>query len=418
MTDTQSGEKTLAELEREARARADAELKKSAPAEDKKPGQPEVNQLKKRGKNRVMTLGVLALAALIILAVTGDWAVTHYLRQPAASKETSAPKDKGIAAEKRQGMGQDAAPFGEQAQPDNGNSQPAEQAQTITLPPPVTFDKSLALAVSGGSSSGGQGGTVSRSAERGETSATATTDTPQVYTPCREALVKDASGKLVCPTATASSTGTSTVTGIQRITLDPDLYIPVDTYIPCTLQTRFVSDVAGRISCIISEDVYSASTHVRLIQAGTRARGVYKSGTLKHGQGRMFVQWTELRTPDGLKIPMVDSQVVGQLGESGIDGWVDTHFWERFGNAMLLSTVQDVAAAAADSAPGKDRNTDYTENSRAAAAEMAKTALDNSINIPPTIYKNQGDIIGMMTGSDIDFSGVYRLSIKGGRYGQ
>lgn len=79
---------------------------------------------------------------------------------------------------------------------------------------------------------------------------------------------------------------------------------------------------------------------------------------------------------------------------------------------MMLSTVQDVAAAAASSAPSKDRNTDYTENSRAAAAEMAKTALDNSINIPPTIYKNQGDIIGIMTGSDIDFSGVYSLKLK------
>ncbi|MBJ3817078.1 TrbI/VirB10 family protein [Shimwellia pseudoproteus] len=226
----------------------------------------------------------------------------------------------------------------------------------------------------------------------------------------------DASGKLACPVGAEASPGVapavSTVTGVQRMRLDPDLYIPVDTYIPCTLQTRFVSDVAGRISCLISEDVYSESTHVRLIPAGTRARGVYKTGTLNHGQARMFVMWTELRTPDRLKIPMVDSQVVGQLGEAGIDGWIDTHFWERFGNAMMLSTVQDVAAAAASSAPSKDRNTDYTENSRAAAAEMAKTALDNSINIPPTIYKNQGDIIGIMTGSDIDFSGVYSLKLK------
>ena len=123
--------------------------------------------------------------------------------------------------------------------------------------------------------------------------------------------------------------------------------------------------------------------------------------------------WTELRTPDRLKIPMVDSQVVGQLGEAGIDGWIDTHFWERFGNAMMLSTVQDVAAAAASSAPSKDRNTDYTENSRAAAAEMAKTALDNSINIPPTIYKNQGDIIGIMGGWII---GVQALGFNSATY--
>ncbi|MDR5020212.1 VirB10/TraB/TrbI family type IV secretion system protein, partial [Yersinia rochesterensis] len=187
---------------------------------------------------------------------------------------------------------------------------------------------------------------------------------------------------------------------------------PENTYIPCTLQTRFVSDVAGRISCNISEDVYSANGHTLLIEKGTKAKGVYKTGTLKAGQSRMFIIWTELRTPDAKKIALVDTQVVGQLGEAGIDGWIDTHFWERFGNALMLSTVQDVAAAAAGGSPSRDRNTDYTENTRAATAEMAKIALENSINIPPTIYKNQGDIIGMLVGEDIDFSSIYALRMK------
>ena len=38
--------------------------------------------------------------------------------------------------------------------------------------------------------------------------------------------------------------------------------------------------------------------------------------------------------------------------------------------------------------------------------------LENSINIPPTLYKNQGDIIGIMVGRDIDFSKVYQLQMK------
>ncbi|RYE13645.1 MAG: conjugal transfer protein TrbI, partial [Sphingobacteriaceae bacterium] len=37
--------------------------------------------------------------------------------------------------------------------------------------------------------------------------------------------------------------------------------------------------------------------------------------------------------------------------------------------------------------------------------------LENSINIPPTMYKNQGDIIGIMVGRDIDFSKIYTLKI-------
>ncbi|AJE88821.1 hypothetical protein RE140_000365 [Klebsiella variicola] len=60
----------------------------------------------------------------------------------------------------------------------------------------------------------------------------------------------------------------------------------------------------------------------------------------------------------------------------------------------------------------EDRKTDFTENTRADTAEMAKTTLDNSINIPPTLYLNQGDLIGIMTGTDIDFSSVWQLRLK------
>jgi type IV secretion system protein VirB10 len=390
MTDTPLQEKTAAELEAEARERAQAQRQADAPIAGIKTGQPEVTQLQKRGKNRLMMLGLVLLAALIIVAWMGDWAYREFMIKPAANEEQVKPAaDEVSYGRKRQGMGRAENPLG---------LQDTAATNTPTAPlapapaPPMAFNKSAALAMMESAQNRSNTALASRTAERRET-----------------VTASPSAGEVATATA---STGVATVTGVQRLQLNPDLFIPVDTYIPCTLQTRFISDVAGRISCLISEDVYSESTHVKLIPAGTRARGVYKTGTLNHGQSRMFVMWTELRTPDRLKIPLVDAQVVGQLGEAGIDGWVDTHFWERFGNAMMLSTVQDVAAAAANSAPSKNRNTDYTENSRAAAAEMAKTALDNSINIPPTIYKNQGDIIGIMTGSDIDFSGVYRLKLK------
>jgi type IV secretion system protein VirB10 len=421
---TEKRDKTPAEIEAEARERARAERNISAPVAEIKPGQPEVNRLKKRGTGRVMTLGILLLAGLIVLAWMGDWAYSHLMRSPEKKTNDASTPSQTHSSTERHDLGQGTDPLNEAR---TGMDTPASSAaQTAPLPTPVTFNKSMALATSSEETSPQQGAVVTRSAERTVTSAASVGQPPAepaAYTPCPVVMVRDAHGSLICPadphTSEDTEEGTtatvSTVTAVSRITLDPDLYIAADTYIPCSLQTRFVSTVAGRISCLISEDVYSESTHVRLIPAGTRARGIYKTGSLNQGQGRMFVIWTELRTPDGLRIPMIESQVVGQLGEAGIDGWIDTHFWARFGNAMMLSTVQDVAAAAAGAAPSKSRNTDYTENSRSAAAEMAKTTLDNSINIPPTIYKNQGDIIGIMTGADIDFSSVYRLSLKPGR---
>ncbi len=99
-------EKTVAELEVEARERAQAQRKESAPVEDVKPDQPEVNSLKKRGKNRLMTLGILLLAALIVLAWMGDWAYNHFMSAPApkAEQAKTAPDDVSYGR-KRQGMG-------------------------------------------------------------------------------------------------------------------------------------------------------------------------------------------------------------------------------------------------------------------------------------------------------------------------
>ncbi|MGI4852357.1 MAG: type IV secretion system protein VirB10 [Janthinobacterium lividum] len=199
--------------------------------------------------------------------------------------------------------------------------------------------------------------------------------------------------------------------------IDPNFLIPEGTYIPCSLITKFTSDVNGRITCTISEDIYSANGAVKLIERGTKAIGTYKGGNIKHGMGRMFVIWTKLRTPDFKSIKLVDSQVVGRLGESGIDGWVDAHFFERFGGAILLSTAKDILKMTQENKKeGNDSNTTVNvstmDETKSAFASIVEKMLENSINIPPTLYKNQGDIIGIMVGRDIDFSKVYTLEMK------
>ncbi|WP_213928490.1 VirB10/TraB/TrbI family type IV secretion system protein, partial [Klebsiella variicola] len=289
-------------------------------------------------------------------------------------------------------------------------------------PAPPTLNKAAALAdgLNNARTMPGDNARTSPGEMRSNAETSNSPSSSTTYTSCPSVLTRGKDGRLRCPETASPETGNNDnpgvarVTGVRRLGLDPDLYIPVDRYIPCSMMWRFVSDVAGHISCLVSEDVYSASNHVTLIPAGTVARGIYRTGALQHGRSRMFVLWTELRTPEpgSLQIPLTDTQASGPLGEAGISGWIDNHFWERFGNALMLSTVQDVAAAASDAAPGKDRNTDYTENTRAATAEMAKTTLDNSINIPPTLYLNQGDVIGIMTGTDIDFSSVWQLRLK------
>ncbi len=393
-------EKTTAELESEARERA----RLASPESEQKtpPGQPEVTRFRKTSGRRTLLVSLVSLALLIALALGGDRLLGALKKGDEKEADTAPPPSTGAGQHARTNLGMDSNPFSLFGQNNPETTADKGQAQItapFSPPEPPALNKATALADGLSNTTG--------TAQRGNTRTTR-----------REP--RDSAEATGGPTAASVTSGNNEnpgvakVTGVRRLNLDPDLYIPVDRYIPCSMMRRFVSDVGGTISCLISEDVYSASNHVKLLPAGTVARGIYSSGALQHGRSRMFIIWTELRTPEpgSLQIPLTDSGATGPLGEAGISGWIDTHFWARFGNALMLSTVQDVAASAADSAPGKDRNTDYTENTRAAASEMAKTTLENSINIPPTMYLNQGDVISIMTGTDIDFSSVYQLRMK------
>jgi type IV secretion system protein VirB10 len=179
--------------------------------------------------------------------------------------------------------------------------------------------------------------------------------------------------------------------------------------IECVLQRRLVSTVAGTTACITNRNVYSSNGNVLLIERGSRLVAEYRS-SLKQGEERIFVLWSRIETPHGVIIN-VDSPGMDALGGGGIPGHVDTHFWERFGGAVMLSVVDmsmEVAKERAKRTTGDTTNYGGSEQ----YSEVASEALRNSINIPPTLYVNQGDRIMVDVVRDLDFSTVYDLALS------
>jgi type IV secretion system protein VirB10 len=96
-----------------------------------------------------------------------------------------------------------------------------------------------------------------------------------------------------------------------------------------------------------------------------------------------------------------------------MDGYVDNHWGYRLGAALLLSTWSDALQALADSQQsmnGSNNNVTYDTSSRT-AEDMASEALKQYINIPPTLYKNQGDPLRVFVARDLDFKNVYELTL-------
>jgi type IV secretion system protein VirB10 len=178
--------------------------------------------------------------------------------------------------------------------------------------------------------------------------------------------------------------------------------------IDCVLETRLITTQPGMTACYVTRDIYSANGRVVLLDRGSKVIGHYQGG-ITQGQARIFVLWSRIETPKGVIINL-DSPGTGSLGEGGVGGYVDTHFWERFGGAILLSLVDDFSDVAtqrmANSNNKSQTNFSSTTNN---AQTMAAEALKNSINIPPTLYKNQGERISIFVARDLDFRSVYDL---------
>lgn len=194
------------------------------------------------------------------------------------------------------------------------------------------------------------------------------------------------------------------------------LTVPAATMIPCGNKTELDTTVPGMVSCQVSRDVYSADSKVRLIDKGAIVTGEISSG-IKQGQARVFVLWTRLRNPDNVVVN-IDSPGTNRLGSAGIPGQVDTHFWDRFAGAMFISVFSDVGQAlvqvAANSANHGGGNTQVNlDNTSNTSDSLAREALRASIDIPPTLYDQQGDAVSIFVRRDLDFSDVYGLSADG-----
>ncbi|EDM2856842.1 type IV secretion system protein VirB10 [Salmonella enterica subsp. enterica serovar Dublin] len=186
-----------------------------------------------------------------------------------------------------------------------------------------------------------------------------------------------------------------------------DMLITQGTQLDCVLETRLVTTQPGMTTCHLTRDVYSTSGRVVLLDRGSKVVGFYQGG-LRQGQARIFVQWSRIETPSGVVINL-DSPGTGPLGEAGLGGWIDRHFWERFGGAIMISLIGDLGDWASRQGSRQGDNSIQFSNTANGVESAAAEALRNSINIPPTLYKNQGERVNILVARDLDFSDVYSL---------
>ncbi len=211
--------------------------------------------------------------------------------------------------------------------------------------------------------------------------------------------------------ASAAGDRSAKATKIDRI----DAVVPEGTLIPGILETAIVSDLPGQIRAVTSQDVYSFDGRRVLIPTGTRLIGEYQS-SITRGQKRIFVVWTRLIRDDGIAVRL-NSIGTDSLGRSGLTGLVDNKWRERFGSAIMLSIVGAGASYATGYGSSGATNGVTSDGQRGEElarqtiaetfSDMANTALQENLRIPPTISVSQGERIFIFVRQDLDFSEFY-----------
>ncbi|CAM2191010.1 type IV secretion system protein VirB10 [Burkholderia cepacia] len=182
--------------------------------------------------------------------------------------------------------------------------------------------------------------------------------------------------------------------------------------IDCVGDTAFDSTEAGLSTCTVSKNVYSDDGSVVLIERGSQINSQYRSN-LSPGQKRVFVLSARIKTPYGVTVE-IDSPAADALGRMGIDGYVDNHWRERFGAALLLGSVQD-AIGYLSTRGGNTNGSVVFQSTQQQGNDMATRVLDSTINIPPTLTQNQGAEFTIVIARDLDFGSVYALQPEGMR---
>lgn len=175
---------------------------------------------------------------------------------------------------------------------------------------------------------------------------------------------------------------------------DPANTVIQGTLIPAVLETAIDTDVPGYVRAVVSQDVRSFDGSQVLIPRSSRLIGEYKAAT-QAGQRRAYLMWTRLVRPDGVSIALA-SPAADFSGQAGVGGQVNSHFFSRFGSAILLSILGGAGTLATGGAG--------TVIVAGAGQSAASSAIQSSGNRGPTIKVQQGQPVRVFTARDLIFS--------------
>ncbi|GAC1045305.1 IncP-type conjugal transfer protein TrbI [Rhizobium sp. No.120] len=182
--------------------------------------------------------------------------------------------------------------------------------------------------------------------------------------------------------------------------------------IPATLITGLNSDLPGRISAQVSQNVYDSATGYRLlIPQGAKLFGRYDS-KVSFGQERVLVVWTDLIFPNGSTLQIGGMAGTDAEGYGGFKDKVDRHLWRTWSSAALVALIGtgiDMSMPESSTLATQDTASDAARRNFAESfGRVAEQTISKNLNVQPTIQIRPGYKFNVLVDQDIIFPSAYR----------
>lgn len=182
--------------------------------------------------------------------------------------------------------------------------------------------------------------------------------------------------------------------------------------IPATLITGINSDLPGRITAQVSQNVYDSATGYRLlIPQGTKLMGRYDS-KVSFGQSRVLVIWTDIIFPNGATLQIGGMAGMDAEGYGGFTDQVDNHYLKTFGSAILLAIIgtgMDMAIPQNSTLANQTTASDAARRNFAETfGRVAERTINKNLDVQPTLEIRPGYQFNVLVDQDIVFPGAYK----------
>lgn len=185
--------------------------------------------------------------------------------------------------------------------------------------------------------------------------------------------------------------------------------LTTDSFIPAVMYTAINSEIPSKtVLAIVESDISGFHGRNILIPKGSKIEGVYEKLESKHAR-RMQITWFKITRPDGVIIKL-DGESADIQGAGGLGGYLDQRLKDRYGGAILLSTINALAQISVKQ--NDIRQLAAVESFGREFGTLTAQIIRENINAMPIIMIKQGTRFNIRPYQNIYFPKSQNQSVK------